>query len=305
MANLKSLLDKALAEDFDPDNPNIPKNKFYNCQVGFAHLCGYSGGSGDRCGERKTDFCWCPEPSINFLQIEMWGAGGGAAGVCCCMWGFAAGAGAYARLNCIDVRTCKRCYRFCIGPNSCCSPVKECGYRGCKTYHVDGCGYMTLQDGTPVTGTCAEGGASGCSIFQIFNCLDGNCNQGCNGCGVFLDPRYENCCSCYFNADFGMPGRLGGIATHNKDNNSCWYRAYVPIAPLMDQCGYRWDMLRFCNYNNHGSWGNCRAGQGLMGQSGASHRGTPGTGGFPGSALGGNCYCGGTGRPGFIRINLF
>ena len=64
-------------------------------------------------------------------------------------------------------------------------------------------------------------------------------------------------------------------------------------------------MLRFCNYNNHGSWGNCRAGQGLMGQSGASHRGTPGTGGFPGSALGGNCYCGGTGRPGFIRINLF
>ena len=117
MANLKSLLDKALADDFDPDNPNIPKNKFYNCQIGFAHICGYSGGSGDRCGERKTDFCWCPEPTINFLQIEMWGAGGGAAGVCCCMWGFAAGAGAYARINCIDVRTCKRCYRFCIGPN--------------------------------------------------------------------------------------------------------------------------------------------------------------------------------------------
>ena len=59
MANLKSLLDKALADDFDPDNPIYPKNKFYNCLIRFVLIRGYSGGSGDPCGERKTDFCWC------------------------------------------------------------------------------------------------------------------------------------------------------------------------------------------------------------------------------------------------------
>ena len=61
MANLKSLLDKALADDFDPITQYIRRTSFTTAQVSFCSIRGYSGGSGDPCGERKTDFCWCPE----------------------------------------------------------------------------------------------------------------------------------------------------------------------------------------------------------------------------------------------------
>ena len=298
MANLKSLLDKAMQEDFDPNNPSMPKYKYDDCTVAFATTCGVD----HRRDECKHEFCWTPEPDINFLRIEMWGGGGGGAGVCCCMWGFGAGAGAYSRLDCIDIRTCKTEYRICIAPPACCSPNRDCGYRGCKTYINNG--YLRKADGTTAAPNfCAEGGQPGDAKCFMFECLDGQCTEGTSGCGTFMDPRYDSCCACWFDGDFGFPGKLGGIQTQCKDNNSCWYKHLNTIPGMLDECGYRYDFIRFCAYNHHGSFAGCATGRGLIG-AGDSHHAAPGKGGSSASALGGNCYCGGPGGPGFVRINL-
>lgn len=291
MANLKSLLDKATSDDFDPNNPGMSRNKFYNCQVSFATTCGISHNR-DQC---KHEFCWTPEPDVNKIKIQMWGGGGGAAGVCCCQWGFSGGGGAYAELSEIDISNCKTEYRICIGLPSCCSPVFSCGYRGCKTYINNG--YLKKADGvTDATNFCAEGGVVGCSLCFMFNCI---------GCGTCLDPRYDCCCACHYDADVGFPGKLGGIATHCSNNNACWYKHYTTLPAYLETCGYRYDMNRFCAYNMPGGWDGCRAGYGYLPGGGGSHQSVPGKGGISGSALGGNCYCGGPGGPGFVRINMF
>lgn len=291
MADLKSLLDKATFDDFDANDPSMPRNKFYNCQVTFATTCGISHNR-DQC---KHEFCWTPEPDVSKIQIQMWGAGGGGAGVCCCSWGFSGGSGAYAELSEINVASCKTEYRICIGPPSCCSPAQTCGYRGCKSW-IEG-GYLRKADGTTCAGNfCAEGGPSGCSMCFMFNCFN---------CGIYLDPRYNNCCACYFDADIGHPGRLGGVATFCTNTNACWYKHYTPIPGGLETCKERWDLTRFCAYNMPGGFDGCRIGQGYIMGSGGSHQSTPGKGGISGSALGGNCYCGGPGGPGLVRITMF
>ena len=281
MANLKSLLDRATSDEFDASSPNAPCRKYYTCQVTFTQHCGISHNT-DQC---RHEHCFNPDPSVNKMTIEMWGGGGGGAGACCCQWGFSGGSGAYVRKCVANYQNCNQEMQICIGPPSCCSPTFSCGYRGCRTWVCNNYWWSNF---------CAEGGNSGCSFCFMFNRI---------GCGVCLDPRYPNCCACWFGGDMGVPGRLGGIATHCQNNNSCWYKHYTPLPGNLSMQGMRWDMHRFCAYNMPGGFDGCRRGQGLIG-GGGSHQAVPGAGGVTASALGGNCYCGGPGGPGLVRITL-
>jgi len=69
-------------------------------------------------------FFWRAPQGTNFVKIEIWGSGGSGAGVCCCMWGFPGGAGAYAYRNLCakDLGDLSGCpFEFCVGSGSCCT----------------------------------------------------------------------------------------------------------------------------------------------------------------------------------------
>jgi len=259
-------------------------------------LCGY-------CTELDND-CWgdfCIEDSMQFVTLELWGAGGGGAGGCCCSWGPPGGAGAYARLlldNSANGYSGNHC--MCFPSAGCCSPNSCCGYRGCTTY----------WNGPGVSNLCAEGGQGGCGICFFFNCFPNG------GCGVLEHPCANNN-ACYYGAAVNQPNGVPETATGATgehgwlqtdvccSSNWCYYKVALPVPAGLGTQATTYKVTRaFCNtgtqrddcrrgsmFNDHVAGGGGRIGPGI------------GVGGTTARVCGGGCCCGWRGGPGLIKVS--
>lgn len=239
----------------------------------------------------RNYMCWWTAPAgTTKITFELWGGGGSGAGSCCCSWGAPGGAGAYARKT---IQGClgNTCYEFFVAYAGCCSPVQSCGYRGCQTWlrAVSGCAQICNLVGCNF---CAEGGIPGCGV--CWAC-------GCHGCGYWRPAAHENCCACYYGADYGVAGLPGYLYTDICDANSCYYKQFLPIPAEIYGSQVSYWPSRSQGVNSTGSGETCQGGSvGAIG--GGTEAKTPGIGGFTAHSQGGNCYCGGPGGPGMVRI---
>lgn len=283
--SLRTLLDAASSAQLGVvDNPTVPlRNSVQGSTMFLQPLCAVVYDD-NHC--RNFLCCWCPPSGTTAMTFEIWGGGGGGAGACCCSYGFPGGSGAYAKKSISGANLGGICYQMFVAYPSCCSPVMSCGYRGCVTW-VTGCCLSNF---------CAEGGVPGCTYCFPFNCF--NCGIYCEGQGS--GRCFANCCACYYGADTGVPGRMGFLYTDSQTANSCQYKNLVPHPGGILSSGNMWSGVRFDGYNSTGSGESCYPSN--FGFTGGSISKAVGQGGFSSSAFSGNCYCGGPGGPGLIKI---
>lgn len=253
---------------------------------------------------------WCVPCGTTSITWEIWGGGGSGGGACCCQQGVPGGSGAYARktLHYPEIQG-GWCYCMYVASSTCCSQCC-CGIRGCKSY-VCGCNLSNF---------CVEGGLPGktcCYAFwdTTYRCQPrvdwgGDKTEGSRLQGTQSDdPGYGhwnrvNDCSCYFGADFGVPGRTGFFNTYCTQNN-CYAKLGLPYpAKLID------DMGGHLTVNNRGNacnneqtycagttpWAysdNCNGGPGM-----------PGVGAPSATSCGGSCCYGRRGVGGMIKVTL-
>ena len=287
MPRLRDLLDIASADSFTIDKgaPTFFENA--NQSLVFVRSCtdspNYNYDEGCFC-------CWQIQSSMNNISFEVWGGGGGGAGSCCCSWGAPGGAGAYAKKS-LDNTTGTyngQCYTFCISAGGCCSPVQSCGYRGCQS-HVIGAG---------LTNFCAEGGIPGCGLCFFFGCFPNS------GCGILWHPSKGTQCACYFGADEGVPGHLGGMEASCCDaGNWCHYKSIHPVPAMPGRPSNAYQAIG-AHCNLVASCDRCRMnGWGVSGAMGSSEMVAIGIGGTTARTCGGGCCCGMGGGPGMLKIS--
>ena len=258
---------------------------------------------------RNIMCCWVVPAGVTRLTFEIWGSGGSGAGSCCCSLGIPGGAGAYARKQVkatVPGGLAGCIYTLVPAYATCCSPTQGCGFRGCTSY-VTGYGLTNFcaEGGIPGIGVCGptwtQSGGSGsgnlmCTYFT------NNCNKG----WAWNCATYAAWCSCYFGADYGIPGCTGALYTDCCNPNFCQFKTIRPVAgnqpaTAMTGGGQSYVTNRFCSSDcDSGSWDGCRSGYGLIGGGGV---GTPGIGGNGAATCAGNtCVCGGPGGSGMVRV---
>jgi hypothetical protein len=182
----------------------------------------------------NTGFCW-RSPGTGTAVIEMWGAGGSSAQMCCCGFGLAGNAGAYS----------KRTIQVCSGSFICGCIGQSCG--GSSSLCFRGCSEPTMLCwcvGSGCTGCmCAQGGQGGYSYCNTGSgapfycyCIQGFCAsmQNANVCcgiiclygsatGSYVACAYGgdvNCCG-QFNCTF-----YGSCCANNPCQN--YHTVYIP-----------------------------------------------------------------------------
>lgn len=244
-------------------------------ELTFVPMCGNSQDT-NYC--RNLMCCWVVPPGTTCITFEIWGAGGGGAGTCCCMWGIPGQSGAWAKKTVTG--TLGGCvYTMFAGYQACCSPTPSCGYRGCQSY-VTGYG---------LTNFCAEGGYGGCAwCFPWTNV----------GCGFYFP--ITGCCACYFGADCGVAGCHGGWHTGLCDINACYYKDLMPVGAGIVSADRAYVAVRKEARNSVPDWHSYKAAMGFHG-GGASKPYS--VGGSSSASEGGNCYCGVGGGGGIIKVS--
>lgn len=181
-------------------------------------------------------FFWCP-PAAGTAVIEVWGAGGSAARMCCCGTGMPGNAGAYAKKT-ITVTTNTI---ICGNIGQSCRNVALC-WKGCS----DNSGICFVNAGTGSQNgcICAQGGMGGVSICQTsttsaYCCwiAGGFCgtNYGLNGfCGMICNhqPSSKNWIANAYGGDINCPGPIGCVlftcCGAGGTNMRCQYFPFVP-----------------------------------------------------------------------------
>jgi hypothetical protein len=227
---------------------------------------------------------WTVPTNTTEIVFEIWGGGGGGAGACCCQWGVPGGSGAYARKTVTG--TLGGCqYEMVIASPTCCSPNAACGFRGCTTY-ISGFGLSNF---------CAEGGIPGCTICSIHTVFNS---------GVYFVPSQENQCACYYGADYGVPGRPGGLHGNFSTPSACEYKNIHTVPPELPGIsalgGTTYYQTRILADQDTQISRRCKIGNGFVGSRLTA---TPGTGGASAVTCAGSCFCGSPGHPGLIRVS--
>lgn len=241
MASLKNLLGSKnlpIVED------NLERGKifaFHNAGM-YHRLC---------CGAR---FC---APADGTVVLEIWGAGGSGAEMCCCGGGVGGNSGAYARKQ----FGIQQGQMICGWPGKSCNNSDDICFRGCS----EGTCVHVLRDccGNNASGyfcMCAEGGRGGVNICStgtalfccFYKCYCGTrigndgcgtiCNLCADGSGFGIAQSYGgdvNCqgriscttflgccpqCICQYNYHIAYPPGAwsvnGAMATHGNDHDS-------------------------------------------------------------------------------------
>jgi len=188
-------------------------------------------------------FQWRAPLGTNFVKIEIWGGGGSGAGICCCMWGFPGGSGAYAYRNLCakDLGDLSGCpFEFCVAAGSCCTTngtAPSVGHIGCKSYAT----------GVGLCNFCAEGGAPG----MTFCALSTNCCFCYASCGEnpmhggtmdfrgtveFCGPGLLNCGFSAFQQNAGI-GQFWNINNMGKNRANPYACMFDGKANRFDTCG--------------------------------------------------------------------
>ena len=201
----------------------------YNLEKGKIWTYGTSGmyNTACNCG------CWCA-PGSGSVTLEVWGAGGSGARMCCCGMGVPGNSGAYSKkqFNVTQgIITCGTAGRSCGNSDALC-------FRGCS-------------EATQVCWRSSDSGATGCICSQggrggITFCTTGAspyCCFAANGfCATKLDN--ENCglicnkCSGSFEAnayggDLNKPGTVSCslFAECYANNTACGYTYHIAMPP--------------------------------------------------------------------------
>ena len=136
MASLKSLLG---SKNFSQAETNIEQGKIWAYDNGSMYGCLCNG------------FCWIA-PGSGTVRLEMWGAGGSGARMCCCGGGVPGNAAAYGRKD----------YNVTSGNRACGCLGKSCGnasalcHRGCGSNSAV-CWFSSSTNGC----MCVQGGRGG------------------------------------------------------------------------------------------------------------------------------------------------
>jgi len=156
---------------------DLIKNKFSN-QVNIERLekgtiWAYSPGT------TYTDYCdnvrWC-SPGTGVVTLEIWGAGGSGAKMCCCGFGLPGNPGAYSR----SVFAVYEGDIVCGRPGRSCNNSDDLCFRGCSE---STCVCWTTSNPLSCSGCmCAEGGFGGISYCSTTT--SGLCCFGKNGFSV-------------------------------------------------------------------------------------------------------------------------
>ena len=322
MGKLTSLLGSKTSTMYDAET-NLEKGRIYVYNPGTAF------------GSFAFNFCWCA-PCNGLAIIEMWGASGSGALMCCCGGGLPGNAAAYTRKT-ICVQT--GCY-ICGQPGRACTNASGLCFRGCGDasglcwFGRDSCGNsngcMCAQGGRGGVSFCSTGTSMYCCFYANGFCatktLNENCGTVCNqctggwiGCGYGGDVNccggiscvsYFGCypeCICLFQQHVAIsPGIIsneGAVITFNTENNNEFANwsgqgHYQKMSAL--NAASRWPSYGAPFASCWGMSGNC----GCYENDGCvrnSPVGVPGTGPFPCSGVRDHAHAGGDGA---VRIKF-
>jgi hypothetical protein len=165
--------------------------------------------SGNICGSFCNGFCWIA-PAAGTVVIEIWGASGSGARMCCCGGGLPGNPGAYAKKT---ITVAAGCY-ICGQPGQPCMNGDALCFRGCS----DSSGLVWFGCSGQSGCLCAQGGQGGTTFCSTGTSLW--CCFYANGfCGTFNTAGSDNCgLICNYGAGSGR----GWIAyAFGGDINCC------------------------------------------------------------------------------------
>ena len=259
MASLETLLKAKLPSSGED---NLESGKIYSFAEGntYTKAC--------RC------WCWCPD-ATGVAQIEIWGAGGSGAKMCCCGGGLPGNSGSYSKKT-ITMTSSQFLYA-CTG--FACGNSDALCFRGCSE-PTTVCWQSTSTNGC----MCARGGKGGvsyCSSSPAMYCcfLAGgfcttnngpNCGTVCNQCSGHWD-------AIAYGGDVNRCGNISCVGFHGcYPSCICQQRSYVAFPPgMIAECG---GIVGFgsSNDSSYSNWSGQGMGQTIAMLAGAGR--TPGTG---------------------------
>ena len=195
------------------DEENLPRGKIYV----FGHGNMYSAAG-------INAFCWKP-PGSGTAVIELWGAGGSGARMCCCGVGIPGNPGAYAKKTITVDATCYVTGTVGIS----CGNTDLC-FRGCST-NSGVCWFGSGTNGC----ICVQGGKGGVSYCgtttSMWCCFSGNGFCSCchnPGCGIICNSCPGGWIACaYGSADYLCCGGWSCMI-FNECGGSANYCGYMP-----------------------------------------------------------------------------
>ena len=216
MASLKSLLaTKSDAFATPEQEQNLEKGRIYTYNPGTNY------------SRLWCCFCFHPEES-GIAVVDIWGAGGSGAEMCCCGVGLAGNSGAYTRRTVVMAAGDYiegRVGIACGNSDSLC--FRGCSEATCVRYCISGI----------CTCTCTEGGRGGisfCSTNSSFYCCyrangfcytrtdNDNCGIICNKCNGSFEGRS-------FNGDINCPSRLSCVSAFGcYPTCICMFNYHIP-----------------------------------------------------------------------------
>ena len=225
--------------------------------------------------------------------IEIWGAGGSGAKMCCCGFGTPGNPGAYSRKTVI--LTC--CGYITGSPGIACGNDALC-FRGCS----DATGVTIYANGSNTGCMCAQGGRGGisyCSTGTDAYCcftaggfyttlgVNGNCGIVCNKCCS------GGWCAQAYGGDINCPGGFSCVSFLGASGSSCPCSTHFHMqgpAGYYSKCGV---VVSFNSDDGNGfaNWSGQGRGQYAQALAGASR--WPQMGSFFATCWGfsGNCGC--------------
>ena len=279
MASLKNLTATKNNNFPQVTETNVESGQIYNFQTN-----NYDG--------LHAGMCFHPCQSGTAI-IEIWGAGGSGAKMCCCGFGTPGNPGAYSRKT--VTLTC--CGYITGSPGIACGNDALC-FRGCS----DATGVTIYANGSNTGCMCAQGGRGGisyCSTGTNAYCcflsggfystlgLDGNCGIVCNKCCS------GGWCAQAYGGDTNCPGGFSCVSFLGASGSSCPCQTNFHMqgpAGYFSKCGV---VVSFNSDDGNGfaNWSGQGRGQYAQALAGASR--WPQMGSFFATCWGfsGNCGC--------------
>ena len=259
MASLETLL-----------KAKVPGGSEQNLETGRI----YSFAEGNTYTKACKCWCWCPT-ATGVATIEVWGAGGSGAKMCCCGGGIPGNSGSYAKKE-IAMTTSQYMWG-CTG--FACGNSDALCFRGCSEPSTV-CWTSTSTNGC----MCAKGGKGGVSICSttpsMYCCFLGNGFCGTNigpQCGMICNQCSGQHDAIAYGGDVNICGNISCMAfTGCYPSCICQTRSYVAFPPgMIAVCG---GVVGFANSNDTSAsrWSGMGYGQTVAMLAGAGK--TPGTG---------------------------
>lgn len=272
MASLKSLLGTKQDSFVSVEESNLEKGRIYVYTQGanYSRLW---------CG-----FCFHPEVS-GTATVEIWGAGGSGAEMCCCGFGLPGNSGAYV----------KKQISMAPGDYICGCTGQSCGnsddlcFRGCSEPTL-----VRFCIASAETCACSEGGKGGityCSTNSSFYCCyraNGFCVTRTNNdnCGIICNQCDGSWCAQAYGGNENKCGKISCVSAFGcYPSCICMFHHHIPTPPGMGSKEGR--MITYTNDDGNGT-------QNWSGMGHYHHLANLGSGRFPtGGVPWGSCWDGG------------